>query len=195
MNMKRVAVRGSIVLLVGLLAGCGQLMVKNGQGQDITMVSPLYTQVNLHPDEHRKRLYALNYQQPGLIPLCSEVEIMSIKKKAMKFVVKSTGTEYLYITHRAISGGLAANIPTYFGAKCNTADVKNLSKLDRKGIKIGRALKGMTKKGVGYAIGFPPKHRTPSTDLDTWIYWKNRYATMSITFDAKGKVETIKGGV
>jgi len=194
MNVRKSVGYGCSILAVGLMTGCGQLMVKTGQGQDITQVNPLYTQVNLHPDEHRKRLYALNYQQAGLLPLCSEVEIVSIKKKAMKFRVKSTGTEYVYITHRAISGGLAKNIPIYFGATCNTDNVKGLSKIDRKGIKVGRVSKGMTKKGVEYAIGYPPEHRTPSPDLDTWTYWKNRYATMSVTFDAKGKVESIKGG-
>ncbi len=194
MNIKRVVAQGFVIVLVGLIAGCGQLMVKSSQGKDITLISPLYTQVNLHPDEHRKRLYALNFQQAGLLPLCSEVEILSIKKKAMKFRVKSTGAEYVYYTHRAISGGLAANIPEYFGAQCNTDNVKRLSKIDRKGIKIGKVLKGMTKKGVEYAIGYPPKHRTPSAEMETWRYWKNRYATMTVSFNEQGKVELIKGG-
>ncbi len=194
MNIKRVVAQGWVVILVGLVAGCGQLMVKTSQGKDITQISPLYTLVNLHPDEHRRRLYALNFQQAGLLPLCSEVEIVSIKKKAMKLRVKSTGTEYVYYTHRAISGGLAANIPEYFGTQCNTDSVKRLSKIDRKGIKVGKVLKGMSKKGVEYAIGYPPKHRTPSAELDTWTYWKNRYATMSVSFNGEGKVERIKGG-
>ncbi len=193
MNVKRVVAQGCVIAVIGLIAGCGQLMVKTGQGKDITQVRPLYTQVNLHPDQNRGRLYALNFQRAGLLPLCTEVEILGIKNKAMKFQVKSTGMEYSYITHRRIEGGLAEVIPTYFGERCNTDKVKSLSKLDRKGVKDGQVLKGMTKRGVEYAIGYPPKHRTPSPDLNTWVYWVNRYKTMSVTFNAKGKVESVQG--
>ena len=193
MNIKRVVAQGCVIVLVGLIAGCGQLMVKTSQGKDITQISPLYTLVNLHPDSNKGRLYALNFQRAGLLPLCTEIEILSIKKKAMKFQVKSTGLKYSYITHRRIEGGLAEVIPTYFGGQCNTDKISSLSKLDRKGVRDGQVLKGMTKRGVEYAIGYPPKHRTPSRDLNTWVYWVNRYKTMSVTFNAKGKVESVQG--
>ena len=193
MNIKRVVAQGFVIVLVGLIAGCGQLMVKSSQGKDITQITPLYTQVNLHPDANRGRLYALNFQRAGLLPLCSEVEILSIKKKAMKFRVKSTGLKYSYITHRRIEGGLAEVIPRYFGSQCNDDKVSSLSKLDRKGVKDGQVLKGMTKRGVEYAIGYPPRHRTPSPDLNTWVYWVNRYKTMAVTFNAKGVVESVQG--
>jgi hypothetical protein len=70
--------------------------------------------------------------------------------------------------------------------------LKGLSKLDRKGIRNGKAYKGMSKKGVRMALGYPAKHRTPSLEDNSWTYWKDRYRTTVITFNSKGKVSAIR---
>lgn len=59
---------------------------------------------------------------------------------------------------------------------------------DLEGIKAGKALVGMTKKGVKIALGYPAVHRTPSLDDKTWTYWRNRFGTLTVTFDDKGLV-------
>ncbi len=194
MNIKKIIIRGTIFLLLGLMAGCSGLTVLNDQGEDITVASPLYTLANLHPDEARKKLYAVNYQQPGLIPLCTEVDVLVVNKKVMKFQVKETGVTYNYYYHRAAAEPFDQHIFRFFGATCNRDKVKTLSEIDQKGIKLGKALQGMSKEGVVFAMGLPPMHRTPSTELNTWLYWKNRWGTMSVSFDENGKVNTITGG-
>jgi hypothetical protein len=69
----------------------------------------------------------------------------------------------------------------------NQVSYADLSDVDQKGIDQGKALPGMTKEGVKIALGYPATHRTPSLDVNTWVYWRNRFATFSVTFD-KGKV-------
>lgn len=59
---------------------------------------------------------------------------------------------------------------------------KNLSKIDQQGIETGQALPGMTKEGVKIALGYPAVHRTPSLKSDKWVYWRNRFATLSVRF-------------
>ncbi len=74
----------------------------------------------------------------------------------------------------------------------NLTPLGKLSALDRKGVKQGKALIGMTKRGVRIALGYPSRHRTPSLDANTWIYWKNRRATAAVEFGANGKVKKIR---
>lgn len=68
---------------------------------------------------------------------------------------------------------------------------KNLSSVDRKGIKNGEVYRGMSKKGVMAALGYPAAHRTPSPDSDTWTYWTNRFNTIAVRFDDSGKVREV----
>lgn len=70
--------------------------------------------------------------------------------------------------------------------------LKGLSKLDKKGVAEGKAIKGMTRKGVMAALGYPATHRTPSPDSDTWVYWTNRYGTVAIEFGSGDTVVNIR---
>lgn len=67
----------------------------------------------------------------------------------------------------------------------------NLSSVDQKGIKNGQAYRGMSKKGVMVALGYPAAHRTPSPESDTWTYWTNRFNTIAVRFDDSGKVREV----
>jgi hypothetical protein len=152
----------------------------------------VYTLVNLHPDEVRARLYAANYQQDGLIPLCSPVRLDTLTSKRLTFTVLKTGKTYTYDYHKAAVEPFPAHLSRYFGTVCNTAAVERLSPVDRKGIQMGKALEGMTRQGVIYAMGYPPPHRTPSLDGDRWIYWRNRFDTFAVVFDQNGRVMGIE---
>lgn len=70
-------------------------------------------------------------------------------------------------------------------------DLGAFSRTDRKGIKAGKAYKGMTKKGVIAALGYPPVHKVLSLEDNTWTYWKDRYRTTLIEFSG-GKVSRIR---
>ncbi|MEO8084181.1 MAG: outer membrane protein assembly factor BamE [Ardenticatenales bacterium] len=61
------------------------------------------------------------------------------------------------------------------------------------GIKNGRVEVGMTKEQVLMSLGYPPTHRTASTDLDTWVYWYTRWKTYNVMFNEAGTVEAITG--
>jgi len=150
----------------------------------------VYTLVNLHPDEQRQRLYSVNYQQPGLIPLCSKVKIESLSDKKMTFRLLDQNRDYEYIFHNSLREPLGKHLDRIFGKKCEPR-LEAMSEVDRKGIRAGTALPGMTKRGVTLAIGYPPEHATPSLDSDVWTYWKNRFGKMRVHFSA-GKVTEIQ---
>jgi hypothetical protein len=52
---------------------------------------------------------------------------------------------------------------------------------------------GMTRPQVIMSLGYPPTHRTASTDLNTWTYWYNRWVTYQVVFGADGKVSNLVG--
>jgi hypothetical protein len=152
-----------------------------------------YTLTNLHPDPIKHKLYTVNYQLSSLIPRCTPVTILKMGNTAMTFK-DSTGTIYSYELHsKSTPEGFTANRNKYFGASCDNAAINKLSTLDKKGIQEGKALIGMSKQGVLYAIGYPPEHMTPSTSTSEWRYWKNRFSTFIVYFNSAGKVDHIKG--
>jgi hypothetical protein len=139
------------------------------------------TLVNLHPDEERRQLYSVNYQQLGLIPRCTPVHIDSTSDKGIAFTVTSTGRSYDYAFHDTMVEGPDKHLARYFGAAC--PELSGLNPLDMKGIEQGIASVGMTKNGVILALGYPPEHATPSPDGDQWVYWKNRWDRFVVRFD------------
>ncbi len=76
-------------------------------------------------------------------------------------------------------------------ALLETADVY-LSAVDQEGIQAGKAMLGMTKQGVMIALGYPAMHKTPSTDLNTWVYWKARFNMLTVNFGEDGKVGSLR---
>lgn len=182
------------VALVSVVAGtaaCSSMPVPGDDGQDMTGQPGVYTLVNLHPDAIRNRLYAVNFQQDGLIPLCTEVTLVKAKRKALQFKVNATGTTYTYYYHKAAAEPFDQHLKHFFGKTCNKDAVARLSAVDREGIAAGKALPGMSKQGVVYAIGMPPRHVTPSMDANIWKYWSNRYNTFNVEFDGAGKVSRV----
>jgi len=70
----------------------------------------------------------------------------------------------------------------------SNVNLQNLSSIDQKGIKDGKAYVGMSKRGVRIALGYPATHMTPSLESNTWVYWRNRFSNFKVEFDASGKV-------
>ena len=54
------------------------------------------TIANLHPDMQRHVLFTLNYQQDGLIPVCSDVTIIKSGKKKLTFEFQGQEFEIAY---------------------------------------------------------------------------------------------------
>ena len=59
------------------------------------------------------------------------------------------------------------------------------------GVRDGRVYTGMTKRGVVFALGYPPSHATPSTDANQWRYWRNRWRTFIVHFE-DGRVARVQ---
>jgi len=174
-----------------LVAGCGPMYGGMTPPEPPQSAYPreAYTLVNLHPDENRARLYSVNYQQAGLIPLCSRVTIHEATISGLTFTVQSTGRTYEYLFHRTLYESPEVHIGLYFGDRCQPP--QNLSPVDMQGIREGKALPGMSKQAVILAIGYPPRHANPTLDADQWRYWKSRWNTILVHFQ-QGRVVRVQ---
>ena len=181
----------TVLIFSILLAGCAGASLVDSSGQDLMKSNKVVLKTNLHPDPNRAKLYTVNYQQSGLIPMCTEVELVELGGKRLVFKVKSTGKQYFMDRHRS-TADLAVYLKDYLGTSCDSEQVKTMSQIDQKGIKSGKILAGMSKDAVVLAAGYPPKHRTASLEDNTWIYWLNRWKTIQVIFDHTGKVSEIR---
>lgn len=138
------------------------------------------TQTVLHPDPKSARLYSINYQQGGVIPICTPVHVVALDDAHMTFTVGAVTYTYLFRPEFMVEG-ISVHLGRYFGDTCDRGDA--LSQADRDGIAAGRVAPGMTKTGVIKAIGYPPPHATGDLASPQWRYWKNRFDTFIVHFE------------
>ena len=99
--------------------------------------------------------------------------------------------EYGYYDHPAAAEPLLQNASRYFGRDCPQAAIDALTPVEKEGLRLGIAKKGMRKEAVILAIGYPPLRDTPALDVKTWRYWSSRWRYFTVTFDDKGIVEKV----
>ncbi len=153
----------------------------------------LQTLSNIHPDMVKRVWYTMNYQQSGLIPACEEIIVKKISRKRMVFTWEGIQYTVAYDKHTKKSGvSFQQAISTYFGPKCDQDKINKLSGANKEGFETGVPLIGMTREAVIYAMGRPPFHANPNIKSRSWMYWRNKFARRSVTFDSKGIVKEIR---
>jgi hypothetical protein len=157
-----------------------------------------YAKYNIHAQESRRDIKAsyAGHVDPGaghiIIPAGSRLEFPGARQRSRNgfwLTVADTGQRVFFEFH---TGRMGMSEPEYINLITSSTPVSlaHFSAVDRKGIEAGDVYIGMTKEGVLTALGYPPRHRTSSLDANTWIYWRNRFMTMSVEFDANGKVRS-----
>jgi hypothetical protein len=64
---------------------------------------------------------------------------------------------------------------------------EGLSDQEIDAIKNGVVIAGMSKRAVLISYGYPPEHKTPSLDSNSWLYWLGKTTRKEICFDTEGK--------
>ncbi|MCD4781874.1 MAG: hypothetical protein K8S27_15210 [Candidatus Omnitrophica bacterium] len=152
-----------------------------------------YLQTNMW-NESGKDILSTNFHRGGIIPVGTEVTIKSMGRTAIKFTTKETGKQFKFVLAKKHSKlNIFELADRYFGADHPlTGKYTNFSAEEKDSIKKGIITTGMSKDAVVMAYGYPPTHRTPGLDLDTWNYWENRIRRFEVMF-SKGKVVNING--
>lgn len=147
----------------------------------------LYTQFSLFYEKNTH--LTTNYRRGTLVPINTAVKWVKPRKNSI--VVTLPNGENLEIL----------NVKDYSGEKIDgiftrtlaftPVDLSSFTMEERAAILDGNVLPGMTKQGTILALGYPPRHRTPSLESDQWQYWKSRFDTFIVHFEG-GKIDSIQ---
>jgi hypothetical protein len=126
---------------------------------------------------------ATNYHVGTLIPINSRVKIVDVGNNSMKIELPDLGNMEVKIenVNKYTQKTMEEIKDRMFGM--NQVDLKKFPKDVQESIKSGQLVMGMTKQAVLLAYGYPPAHATPSTDMNQWTYWKNRWNRIILDFD------------
>jgi len=149
-----------------------------------------YTKVNIWYEKAVKIL-STNYHKGQIIPVGSEVVVVS-RGSRIVFTDKA-GIQYQLILvpdYTALSNDQF--LDRYFSKDniLSSPEYASFSAQEKTNIKNGTIEIGMSKAAVLVAYGYPPSHRTPSTESNVWKYWISRLLTDDVQFE-NGKVSNI----
>jgi len=139
----------------------------------------LYTQFSLFHEGGRH--ITTNYRKGFLVPVNTEVKFVKATKDEI-VVTLPDGLDLRLINVSEFSG---EKIDGIFRRTLATepVDLSQFTEAEKKSIINGEVKNGMRKSAVIVALGYPPKHKTPSLDLNQWRYWQNRFDTFIVSFE------------
>ena len=121
----------------------------------------------------------------------TKVQYVGEKKNTIFFKVQGSETKIKVVNVKDYSG---EDLPGVFKRTFSSkpVDLSGYTNSEQKNIKKGAVALGMSKAAVIRAIGHPPKHKTSSLKLNQWRYWKHRFGTFVVMFQAD-KVTKVLG--
>ena len=183
--MKRV-----ITIGLGLLLAAGCRPPVNPEALRQWQGRTLYTCCNIH--DEGKTINDANYYVGSLLAFGSAAEVVNVSGNSMTF---RAGTTELTLVHSY--GKDQESDQQYFSKILVDTDphlrFAAYPKPVQDAITDARVEKGMTKEQVIMSLGYPPTHRTANTDLNTWVYWYNRWITYQVQFGPNGTVDNLSG--
>lgn len=157
--------------------------------------TPRYTAYNIWY-EKTDNVWSVNYKVGNVIPAGTKVTNVKVGTKRrhdiLAFTVPEYGdTEFIIHYNQKHHGSLPFS--TFKERMLTTKNFAELTKgLTKEEIKAIKAVppyisKGMSKEAAIISFGYPPESATPSTNANAWKYWLNRWRTIFVRFDDKGK--------
>ena len=131
-----------------------------------------------------------NYRKGILVPINTEVEFVQSSRKRITVKIPSYDATVNIENEEDYSGEKIDGIFNRMFAR-EPVKLDSFSEAEQSQIKKGLVAEGMSKDAVVKAMGYPPKHKTPSLNMDQWRYWKNRFDTQLVYFE-NGKVSSIQ---
>jgi hypothetical protein len=188
-----------LVTLTGLvfamgISGCGGNGVTPAMQEAITKKETMVVQRNMWWGPGRwpgmKVIYTTNYKMGPMIPVNAKVTLEAMNKNQVSFHYNGN-LIILRNMPKHTNTDMGQMMARYFGTK--SVDLSKFTQLERDNIKQGTLAVGMSKEAALIARGYPPSHKTPSLDADTWQYWKFQAGYTSDTILVHFKAGKISG--
>lgn len=177
-----------VVGMVLLLFGCASKISPEALPATIRVGGVYYTQFALQYEKGRYR--TTNYRRGFLLPINTQIQLLEIDSRSIKVKLVTSGKDLLVENVEKHTGDdtLQAFDKLFAPERVN---LSQFTALEQKNINTGTVEKGMRKKAVLAAIGYPPGIGTPNLQFDEWKYWNSRFNTFIVHFK-NGKVSQIQ---
>ncbi len=185
--MRRVIHVVVVLLVVMSLYGCKRQSAPLNLPPSVQVGGTYYTQFVIRYEKGRHR--TTNYRRGASIPVNTPVVLEDINEKFITVKLQPSGQELLVENVKKHTHDDVAQAFNKLFAKTRV-NLSQFNKLERDNIKNGTVAKGMRKKAVLVAIGYPPAIETMSLDSDQWTYWSSRFNKFIVYF-RNGKVYKI----
>lgn len=183
-------IRLSLVISVAALVGCKKNLKPEELSPDIASGGTYYTQFTLF--QERDQFRTTNYRTGSIIPINSEAKLVSINKKEIVVHMAKTGRDLTIVN---IQKHTNDDVQQAFRKILGKTKV-NLSQFPpevRQDILTGQVHKGMTRKAVLAALGYPPQLDAFGLEGNTdWTYWAARNNRFIVRFKGDRVQEIIQ---
>jgi len=176
-----------LLLLVFLLASCKKTLKPEELPSHIAVGNSYYTQFVIRYEKNTH--VTTNYRRGAAVPVNSKVTLLKISPKVIEVELEKSNVPLVIKNVQKHTGDdIFQSFDKLFAVK--KLNLRRFNSLEKKNITRGSAAKGMRKKAVVAAIGYPPITETMNLDVDTWVYWSARFNKFNVNF-RNGKVSNI----
>jgi len=176
----RNVIRGFFLLILMLsLVSCKKDLRPDQIPAHIAIGDSYYTQFVIRYEKSAH--ITTNYRRGASIPVNTKVQLMKITPRTIEVTLDNASKPLLIKNAEKHTGDdIYQAFDKLFGT--NPVDLAQFTAPEKKQISSGTVAKGMRKKAVLVAIGYPPITETMSLDVNTWVYWSHRYNRFNVNF-------------
>jgi preprotein translocase subunit SecF len=169
----------AMVFILFSAAGCGKRLNEATLPIGIKTGNIYYTQVTFQYEKGRH--LTTNYRKGTLVPINTQVQLQEITSgDIMLEILPAHSKLRIENVEKHTGDDVTRAFNKLFGK--NKVNLGRFSSAEREYIASGRVGKGMTKKAVIAAIGYPPITETPSLEGNEWTYWSSRFNRFIVKF-------------
>jgi len=129
---------------------------------------------------YERGLYrSTNYRRGSMVPINTRVRVVSFAPDEM--ILDMGGARIKVTNDREYTNGSIEDFASLMLSDQPTR-IEAYGEKRANEIRNGVLRLGMTREQVIMTRGYPPKHETPSLDLDRWVFWSSRFVKHTLVF-------------
>lgn len=169
-----------LALMVFSVASCKKTLTANDLPAHIVIGDTYYTQFVIRYEKGTH--LTTNFRRGASISVNTPVRLVDITEKTIEVAVENAHQNLLVKNAVKHTGDNIYQAFDKLFAK-NKVNLAQFTPLEREQINNGNVVKGMRKKAVTVAIGYPPTTETMNLNSNKWVYWSGRFNRFNVHFN------------
>jgi hypothetical protein len=172
-------------LLLGLAAAAckGPVVANPMAGQTRYLCCNLYYE--------KTEIADVNFHVGTMIALGTPVHVLEVRRYSVKFQPEGYEPLTMVLKYGKDFISIDTLMNDWFVDEDPRGALRKMPAKTVQAIETGSVEPGMTRAQVLMALGYPPRHRTPTLEQPDWHYWQNRWHQYIVWFegDRVGRVQ------